>query len=252
MQDQTNLTQLPTLALTHILSTLDLKDVLSVSETCKHLHAVTHDSYLWNLLINREWKLEGRIPKPHVRGAKLRRDYFKKKHLLDRNWAKSNFKQVTLDGHKDQVLCVAVDGNIAVTAGSDRSVRVWNIDPQSDFDVDFELTGHTGLIQCLKLKGNTIVSGANDKTVRVWEVATDFSQATCKHVFTDLKREIWGVQFNESRIVASGSKGELCLWDAADFRLIQRLNFHRSGVRREALIFAEDYIVSGSLDSSIG
>ncbi|HOM57867.1 MAG TPA: hypothetical protein PLG27_08980, partial [Candidatus Latescibacteria bacterium] len=59
------------------------------------------------------------------------------------------------------------DGRFLVSAGSDRTVRVWRVDTG---ETERVLRGHTDWIRPLLITrdGNHIVTGASDATVMVW------------------------------------------------------------------------------------
>ena len=79
----------------------------------------------------------------------------------------------TVTGHDGPVQAVALsaDGQLAVSGGSDGTVRVW--DPATGAQVGAPLTGHDGPVWAVALSadGELAVSGGGDGTVRVWDPA---------------------------------------------------------------------------------
>jgi hypothetical protein len=87
---------------------------------------------------------------------------------------KKLMKELVLEGHTDNVTCIAAlpDGRI-VSGSSDRTIRVWNpaiAAGQPGHVVVLE--GHTGVVDCIAvLPDGRIVSGSWDCTIRVWNPA---------------------------------------------------------------------------------
>ena len=75
----------------------------------------------------------------------------------------------TLTGHTEVVTCVAVSGNLAVSGGEDKTVRVWDLTTGVCLKV---LEGHTADVCAVALSRDcmTAISGACDSTVKVWRI----------------------------------------------------------------------------------
>ncbi|MEZ6139523.1 MAG: protein kinase [Zavarzinella sp.] len=78
---------------------------------------------------------------------------------------------MTLSGHDRDVIDLAIssDGKHVVSAGVDRSLRVWNSDTGECVHV---ISGLGSAIQTVNFhpKDNIIISGSNDGTLRIWDV----------------------------------------------------------------------------------
>ncbi|NEN95538.1 MAG: WD40 repeat domain-containing protein [Moorea sp. SIO3I7] len=79
----------------------------------------------------------------------------------------------TLSGHGDSVNAVAVtpDGTMVISASSDHTVKVWDLNTGAEV---LTLTGHTSPVNAVAVTpdGTRVISGASDNTVRVWSLAT--------------------------------------------------------------------------------
>ncbi|MHB9856611.1 caspase family protein [Streptomyces krungchingensis] len=96
-------------------------------------------------------------------------------------WATSNdftpALRDTITGHEDSVgavACTVLDGKpVAVTCGSDHTVRVWDLATGQQIG---DLTGHeswVNAVACTVLDGKPVaVTGGIEGTVRVWDLAT--------------------------------------------------------------------------------
>jgi hypothetical protein len=109
----------------------------------------------------------------------------------------------TFSGHTHSVAAVAFspDGDRAVSASWDKTLRLWNLRTGQSVGAPFE--GHTGAIRCVAFApdGRRIASGGADQTVRLWEV--DSGKA---HVLNGHGKSVTGVAFGpEGRMLVSAS-----------------------------------------------
>jgi WD40 repeat protein/serine/threonine protein kinase len=87
-------------------------------------------------------------------------------------WSFADPNVIKLSGHKDKVLQVAVsaDGNSALTASKDKTIRLWDLKDGKDPKI---LNGHGGEVLAVAFSpnGKWGLSGATDNTARLWDLA---------------------------------------------------------------------------------
>jgi WD40 repeat protein len=111
------------------------------------------------------------------------------------------------------------DGGLAVTAGRDKTIRLWHTASGTCLRV---LEGHRSEVGSVRLSadGRLIVSSSGDGTVRLWDVAT----GECPRVRTrpDLKgrsTSVWFAEYGRRVVIAGGDRRQV--WDLDSGDLIQ-------------------------------
>ncbi|WFD35570.1 hypothetical protein MCUN1_002426 [Malassezia cuniculi] len=131
-----------------------------------------------------------------------------------------------------------------VSAGSDRTLRVWNL---RTGECEHVLLGHHSTVRCLQLLPGepTAVSGSRDGTLRVWDVAS----GTCRRILAGHQNSVRCIAAAGRRVV-SGSYDYSCrIWNMDTGECEHVLNGHFSEVY--AVAFDGTHVASGSSDSTV-
>lgn len=124
---------------------------------------------------------------------------------------------IELHGHLSAITMgvFTPDGNQAITASTDETAKLWNLQDQKEIR---QFLGHTGPLYALAISGDgqTLVTGAQDNTLRLWDVpqvkpiawvAGHEGATTGLHRTTDGR---W--------LASIGVDRRLRLWDLAKFK----------------------------------
>jgi WD40 repeat protein len=122
----------------------------------------------------------------------------------------STMEQRTLDGHVGPVnhLAVCPETGLLVSAGDDRTVRVWDVPAGRAVHV---LSGHTHFVRQVAVAAGRVVSASQDGTVRVWEL----SSGQCRHVLAGHRLDVMAVAISADgrTAVSSAMDNAVLVWD---------------------------------------
>ncbi|KAH7408595.1 F-box/WD repeat-containing protein pof1 [Phaeosphaeria sp. MPI-PUGE-AT-0046c] len=151
--------------------------------------------------------------------------------------------QKTLQGHVMGVWAMVPWGDLLVSGGCDRDVRVWNLAtgyPQ------FTLRGHTSTVRCLKMSdANTAISGSRDTTLRIW----DLKKGQCKHVLIGHQASVRCLEIHGDIVVSGSYDTTAKIWSISEGKCLRTLTGHFSQIY--AIAFDGKKIATGSLDTSV-
>lgn len=187
----------PLEVLLNILSYLDAKSVLAVSQVCRRWQRLVNNTTLWrNMLIrdklitdedrlNHELTNPAKLfaewasPSPYLSELNVAQILYKKRSLILRRWMDPLFEpsRISVAGHGSNIVtCLQHDEEKVITGIEGKLINVHSTRTGELLRV---LKGHDGGVWALKYFSNTLVSGSTDREVRVWNIRT----GRCTHVF---------------------------------------------------------------------
>lgn len=153
-----------------------------------------------------------------------------------------------LTGHENAVNGVAFspDSRFVVTASSDKTARVWEVDTGM---LLAELRGHTGKVNSAAFSpdGKLIITASDDATVRLWDASNYMSVGTLEgHTV-----EVYSAQYSPDGrlIVTASADGVARVWNADTKQLV--FSLAHSGVVNSASFSPDSkLIVTASADKT--
>ena len=141
------------------------------------------------------------------------KDVYCERLTIERNWRRGRCTVRTLRGHKDGVMCLQINENLAhpsfpilITGSYDRTARVWN--PETGTQIHC-LEGHTSAVRSLQFDEVKLVTGSMDRTIRIW----NWRMGTCLRVLEGHTEGVVCVNF-DADVLASGSVDTtIRIWD---------------------------------------
>ncbi|MDI9634315.1 sugar-binding protein [Geitlerinema splendidum] len=162
-----------------------------------------------------------------------------------------------LTAHRAAVygLAYSPDGQFLVSAGDDRTLKLWQRDERNEFQLRQTLPAHTGRIWNLAFSpdGQFVATSSLDGTVKLWTWDTPGHLAEELHlVLSGNGSEMWGVAISPDSqlIAATGRNGQLYLWNRQG-QLIRTLEGDDMGLTRVAFSPDGQFIAAGVLDNTV-
>lgn len=191
------LLSLPTEVLLNILSYLDAKSVLAVSQVCRRWLRLVNNTTLWRSMLIRDKLITNELhlyyelvnpaklfaewasPSPYLSELNVAQILYKKRSLILRRWMDPTYEpsRMSVAGHGSNIVtCLHHDEEKVITGIEGKLINVHSTKTGELLRV---LKGHDGGVWALKYFSNTLVSGSTDRDVRVWNIRT----GRCTHVF---------------------------------------------------------------------
>ncbi|MBE9106580.1 hypothetical protein IQ229_17080, partial [Nostoc cf. edaphicum LEGE 07299] len=157
---------------------------------------------------------------------------------------------IPLHGHEDYVNSVAIsaDGQIIVSGGFDRTVRLWN---HQGLPLAEPFRGHQDYVSCatISANGQTIVSGDRDGTVRLWNRQGLSLAEPLRGHEGDVNSV--AISTEGQTIVSGGDNGTVRLWNRQGLPLAEPFRGHEDYVWSVAISTDGQTIVSGGDDGTV-
>jgi WD40 repeat protein len=156
----------------------------------------------------------------------------------------------TLKGHAEGVCAVAVtaDGRHAVSASSDQTLKVWDLETGRPLHT---LKGHSSHVQCVAMTadGRRAVSGSLDQTLKVWDLETGQELRTLAGHSASI--DAVAVTPDGRLVVSASDDNTLKVWDPESGRPLRTLEGHSSLVKGVAVTADGRQAVSASWDGTL-
>lgn len=147
-----------------------------------------------------------------------------------------------LQGHLNSILCVHFDKKRLVSAGLDRTVRLWDIRSGKSIH---KFYGHKGGIRCLQFEQNILLTGSWDTTIIVWDLRT-FEKKTVMAKHTDC---VTCLHIGPEYILSGSYDMTVRVWFRQTFIQWKVIRGHTAAVN--CLSCDGDFVVSGSSDMTL-
>jgi WD40 repeat protein len=155
-----------------------------------------------------------------------------------------------LPGHTGVVWEVAVtaDGQRALSASRDKTLRVWDLASGAELHV---LRGHTDQVTTVAVTpdGSSAVSGSHDRTVRSWDLATGQLLRTFEGHSFDINLLV--VTPDGSKAISGSSDETIRVWDLDQGVELLTLRGHTDSIRAVTVSPDSRYVISGSNDRTL-
>lgn len=149
----------------------------------------------------------------------------------------------SLRGHVMGVWALAIWGDILISGGCDRDVRVWNL---RTGECLHRLVGHSSTVRCIEMvNATTAISGSRDGTLRIWDIVT----GECNAFLLGHRSSVRCISVDGDICVSGSYDFTAKVWRISTGELIHTLNGHYSQIY--AVCIYGNRIATGSLDASI-
>jgi guanine nucleotide-binding protein subunit beta-2-like 1 protein len=160
--------------------------------------------------------------------------------------------QRILTGHNGIIedVCLSADGQYALTASWDKTLRLWDLNNGSSIA---RFKGHTHDVLSVSLSRNNrqIISGGRDGTIRLWNIYGECKYTTVPPLPEWITCVKFGLSDDNSPIISSGYDRNVRVWDRQTFQQKYALTGHTGYVNTLAISPDCTLVASGGHDQSI-
>ncbi|CAO3627755.1 unnamed protein product [Cunninghamella echinulata] len=245
--------QLPSELFIHIITYLNINDILTLSSTSSYCHQICgkKNNYLWHQLLSQhhhEQQLQQKIYQSR-HYYQIYKDYT----ILKKRWQDGKAKSDYLTGHEDSVYCLIWINEHQVISGSrDKSIKLWDIQQKQCLATKHQ---HQGSVLCLTIsKDKTFfISGSSDATLIYWSLP---DMEPVKVMEGHLNGVLDCSIVNQRYIVSSSRDTTLRVWHVKDKENqigtpYHRLVGHQGPVNALDAIPDTNYVISASGDATL-
>ncbi|KNC84022.1 hypothetical protein SARC_03756 [Sphaeroforma arctica JP610] len=208
------------------------------------------------------------------------KEVYAERMIVEKNWRKGQFRAAKLSAHTDSVLCLEFVRTRIVSAGLDKTIRVWDANTREciktmeventakclQFDKKKVIAGcvdggirilclctgacvrkidaHRGQVNTLQFDDLNLVSGGSDSIVQVWSFVT--GRCTQLKGHTDA---VTCVRLHSGKVLSGSEDRTLKLWDLQTMICQTTFTGHKDTITCAQL--SHNIVVSGSLDNTI-
>ena len=150
------------------------------------------------------------------------------------------------DGAIDAI-ALSGDGHLIVTAGSDRTLKIWNAEART---LQGSIPLDAGTATSLSVRNNHAVTAHADGTIAVY----DLDSRSRLYNFKRNDASVWSAVFagSEDRVAAAGHDWTVALWQTGSPSAPEALlQSHENAVQALAVDPAGNWLASGSADSTV-
>ncbi len=151
-----------------------------------------------------------------------------------------------LEGHTDELNCLAVSGARLVSGSDDLSVKVWAMGAGAAWPCERTLVGHEGLVFTLATWQDKVLSGSADCSVRVWDMVTGAHDAT----LTGHNSDVHGLAVHGDRLYSASRDGTIREWAMGTWAALRTVMAYQRRGRQfpGCLAVSGSKLISGSVD----
>ncbi|KAL9962409.1 hypothetical protein ACROYT_G031510 [Oculina patagonica] len=168
-----------------------------------------------------------------------------------------------LEGHTDIILALEVNntGDTLVTGSKDNTVRIWQINKQSEFRCVAIGVGHTHAVATVawsRLSSSFVASGSQDNTIKIWNIPSTEDNDSAVKMSVRLTEKAHDKDINSvtispnDKLLATGSQDKTAkIWNISDGSPLGTLRGHKKGIWCVRFSPVDQCLATSSADSTI-